>query len=197
MQITAKLVKELREKTGAGMMDCKKALVETKGDIENAVDYLRKKGLSAADKKAHRATHEGCIGSYIHSNNKVGVMVEVNCETDFVARNELFQELVHNIAMQVAATSPNWLKPEDVPDEILEKEKEIFREQMKDSGKPDHIIDKIVEGKLNKFYKETCLLEQEYIKDSEMVIKGYVSSVIAIIGENIQVRRFIRYQLGE
>jgi len=197
MQITAKLVKELREKTGAGMMDCKKALVETKGDIENAVDYLRKKGLSAADKKAHRATHEGCIGSYIHSNNKVGVMVEVNCETDFVARNELFQELVHNVAMQVAATSPNWVKPEDVPDKILEKEKEIFREQMKDSGKPEHIIDKIVEGKLNKFYTETCLLEQEYIKDSEMTIKGYVSSVIAIIGENIQVRRFIRYQLGE
>jgi len=179
------------------MMDCKKALVETKGVVENAVDYLRKKGLSAADKKAHRATHEGCIGSYIHSNNKVGVMVEVNCETDFVARNELFQELVHNVAMQVAATSPNWVKPEDVPDKILEKEKEIFREQMKDSGKPEHIIDKIVEGKLNKFYTETCLLEQEYIKDSEMTIKGYVSSVIAIIGENIQVRRFIRYQLGE
>ncbi|MBN2431786.1 MAG: translation elongation factor Ts [Acidobacteria bacterium] len=196
MQVTANMVKELRDKTGAGMMDCKKALVETSGEMEKAIEYLRKKGISAAEGKAHRATNEGVIHAYIHSNHKVGVLVEVNCESDFVARNENFHELAHNIAMQIAAAKPLWVKPEDVPNEILEKEKEIYRAQMADSGKPENVIDKIVEGKLNKFFKETCLLDQEYIKDTGMSVREYVSSVIAIIGENIQVERFVRYALG-
>jgi elongation factor Ts len=196
MQITASMVKELREKTGAGMMDCKKALVETSGDMEKAVEYLRKKGLSAAEGKAHRATNEGVVHSYIHSNRKVGVLVEVNCESDFVARNEQFIELAHNIAMQIAAANPRWVKSEDVPADVLEKEREIYQAQMADSGKPAQVIEKIVEGKLGKFFKETCLLDQEYIKDSAMSVQEYISSAIAIIGENIQVARFVRYALG-
>lgn len=197
MEIPAAMVKILRDKTGAGMMDCKKALLETEGDMEKAIDYLRKKGIASAAKKAARSTNEGVIGSYIHSNRKVGVMVEVNCETDFVARNEKFEEMVRNVAMQVAASSPRWVRREEVPADILEHEKEIFRGQMKDSGKPAQVVEKIVEGKLDKFYKENCLLEQEYIKDTAISIQDYVTSVIAVIGENIQIRRFIRYQLGE
>ena len=197
MIISASMVKELREKSGAGMMDCKNALVETKGDMEKAAEYLRKKGMDDADRRSHRATKEGIVHSYIHSNGKVGVLIEVNCETDFVARNEKFVEMVHNLAMQIAASSPKWVKPEDVPAEIVEKEKEIFTEQMKDSGKPDNIIEKIVEGKLGKFYSEVCLVDQEYVKDSSLSVKDYIATVIALFGENMQVRRFVRYVLGE
>ena len=196
MEITSAMVKELRETTGVGMMDCKKALMETGGDIEKAVEYLRKKGLSAAEKKAHRSTNEGVVGSYIHSNNKIGVLIEVNCETDFVARNEKFQEMVRNIAMQVAAASPRWVSSEDVPQDVMEKEREIYREQLKESGKPEKVIDQIVEGKLNKFFKENCLIEQDYIRESNMAVKDYISSVIAVLGENLQVRRFVRYEVG-
>ncbi len=196
MEITSAMVKELRETTGVGMMDCKKALMETGGDIEKAVEYLRKKGLSAAEKKAHRSTNEGVVGSYIHSNNKIGVLIEVNCETDFVARNEKFQEMVRNIAMQVAAASPRWVSSEDVPQDVLEKEREIYREQLKESGKPEKVLDQIVEGKLNKFFKENCLIEQDYIRESNMAVKDYISSVIAVLGENLQVRRFVRYEVG-
>lgn len=196
MEITSAMVKELRETTGVGMMDCKKALMETGGDIEKAVEYLRKKGLSAAEKKAHRSTNEGVVGSYIHSNNKIGVLIEVNCETDFVARNEKFQEMVRNIAMQVAAASPRWVSSEDVPQDVLDKEREIYREQLKESGKPEQVIGQIVEGKLNKFFKENCLIEQDYIRESNMAVKDYISSVIAVLGENLQVRRFVRYEVG-
>jgi elongation factor Ts len=197
MEITAAMVKELREKTAAGMMDCKKALQENDGDMEKAIDYLRKKGLSAAAKKSSRATNEGVIASYIHSNHKVGVMMEVNCETDFVARNERFGEMVHNLCLQVAAASPRWVRREDVPAEILDKEREIYRDQMKESGKPAQVIDKIVEGKLEKFFKDNCLVDQEYIKEPGVAIKDYVASIIATIGENLQIRRFIRFQVGE
>jgi elongation factor Ts len=197
MEITAAMVKELREKTAAGMMDCKKALQENGGDMEKSIDYLRKKGLSAAAKKSSRATNEGIIASYIHSNHRVGVMMEVNCETDFVARNEKFAEMVHNLCLQVAAASPRWVRREDVPAAILDKEREIYRDQMKESGKPAQVIDKIVEGKLEKFYKDSCLVDQEYIKEAGVVIKDYVASVIATIGENLQIRRFVRFQVGE
>lgn len=197
MEINAAMVKALREKTGAGMMDCKKALQETDGEMEKAVDYLRKKGIASADKKSHRATNEGVIGYYIHSNKKLGVLVEVNCETDFVARNEKFDEMVRNLAMQVAAAAPQWVQREQVPADVLEKEKEIFRAQVKDSGKPPQVIEKIVEGKIEKFYKENCLLDQEYIKDPSLVVRDYIKSVIGVIGENIQVRRFVRLLLGE
>jgi elongation factor Ts len=197
MEITAAMVKELREKTGAGMMDCKKALQENDGNMDQSIDYLRKKGLAAAAKKSHRATNEGVIASYIHSNHKVGVMVEVNCETDFVARNEKFVEMVHNLCLQIAAASPRWVRREDVPAAILDKEREIFTDQMKESGKPAQVIDKIVEGKLEKFYKDNCLVDQEFIKDPAVIIKDYVASIIAVTGENLQIRRFVRFQLGE
>lgn len=197
MKITTDLVKELRERTGIGIMECKKALEESKGDLEKAILILRKRGYDRAKKKIARETSEGVIGSYIHSNQKIGVLVEVNCETDFVARNQEFQDLVKNIAMHIAAASPRYLSPEDIPQKELEEEKEIIREQFKDSGKPPQVIEKIIEGKLKKFYEEVCLLNQPYIKDPSMTINQLVSYYISKFGENIRIKRFIRYQLGE
>lgn len=198
MEITAEVVKELREKTGAGVMDCKKALAETKGDIEKAIDCLRQKGLSIAAKKSGRIAAEGLIGSYIHMG-KIGVLVEVNCETDFVARTEDFQGLVKDLSMHIAAANPFYLKREDVPETIKEREKEIYRAQAKESGKPDNIIEKIVEGKMEKFFNETCLLEQIFVKDPEqkMKIQDVINQTVAKLGENIVMRRFVRFQLGE
>ncbi len=190
------MIKELRDKTQAGMVDCKKALVENDGDMDKAVEYLRKKGLASADKKMGREVTEGIVASYIHSNSKIGVLVELKCATDFVARNDDFVALAKEIAMQIAATSPLYVKPEDVPADIIEKEKEIYREQMKNSGKPDNVIEKIVEGKLTKFYSEVCLLEQEFIKDSAVKIQDLIKQKIAVFGENIEVGKFSRFQIG-
>ncbi len=197
MGISAQSVKELREKTGAGMMECKKALVEADGDFEKAVKLLREKGLAAASKKAGRATKEGLIGHYIHSNGKIGVLVEVNCETDFVARNEEFQGFVRDIAMQVAATNPMCVRREEVPSDVLEKEREIFRNQALAEGKPENIVDKIVEGRVNKFYAANCLYEQPFIKDDSMTIEDLIKSRIATIKENISVGRFVRFEVGQ
>ena len=195
--ITASLVKELREKTGAGMMDCKRALVETDGDLEKAVDYLREKGLSKAAKKADRVTAEGLVASYIHGNGRIGVLVEVNCETDFVARSEDFQQLVKDVAMQIAATNPRYLTREDVPQEAIDHEREVLRQQALNEGKPEAIVDKMTEGRLEKFYRENVLLEQEFVKDTDKSVQQMITEMIAKIGENISVRRFTRYQLGE
>lgn len=195
--ISSDSVKELREKTGAGIMDCKRALADSGGDIDKAVDFLRQKGLSAAAKKASRETKEGVISSYIHGAGKIGVLVEVNCETDFVARNSEFQELVKDIAMQIAASNPSYVQREDVPADVLDKERSIYRIQARESGKPENVLDKIVEGRVEKFYLESCLLEQSFIKDPSVTIKDMVQQKIAKIGENITVKRFTRYQLGE
>lgn len=196
MAISVEQVKELREKTGAGMMDCKKALSETGGDIERAIDYLRRKGLSEAAKRSSRTASEGLVASYIHPGGKIGVLVEVNCESDFVARTEDFQALVKDIAMQVAAANPTYLRREDVPEEVISREKKIYEAQAKEEGKPERIIERIVQGKLEKFFQEVCLLEQPFVKDPDMTIGQLVSSKIAKLGENIVVRRFQRYQLG-
>ena len=195
--ISAAMVKQLREKTGAGMMDCKNALSEVKGDIEKAIDFLRKKGLATAQKRAGRALSEGIIQSYIHMNGKLGVRVEVNCETDFVAKNEDFQEFTKNIAMHIAASNPLGITPKDISEEIIEKEKEIYRAQALDMGKPENVTDKIVEGKLNKFYQESCLLNQPYVRDTDMSVADLLNELIARIGENISIKRFVRYQIGE
>ena len=195
--ISAAMVKQLREKTGAGMMDCKNALSEVKGDIEKAIEFLRKKGLATAQKRAGRALSEGIIQSYIHMNGKLGVLVEVNCETDFVAKNEDFQEFAKNIAMHIAASNPLGITPEDVSEEIIEKEKEIYRAQALDMGKPENVTDKIVEGKLKKFYQESCLLNQPYVRDTDMSVADLLNGLIARIGENISIKRFVRYQIGE
>ena len=195
--ISAAMVKQLREKTGAGMMDCKNALSEVEGDIEKAIEFLRKKGLATAQKRAGRALSEGIIQSYIHMNGKLGVLVEVNCETDFVAKNEDFQEFAKNIAMHIAASNPLGITPEDVSEEIIEKEKEIYRAQALDMGKPENVTDKIVEGKLNKFYQESCLLNQPYVRDTDMSVADLLNGLIARIGENISIKRFVRYQIGE
>jgi elongation factor Ts len=195
--ISAAMVKQLREKTGAGMMDCKNALSEVNGDIEKAIELLRKKGLATAQKRAGRALSEGIIQSYIHMNGKLGVLVEVNCETDFVAKNEDFQEFAKNIAMHIAASNPLGITPEDVSEEIIEKEKEIYRAQALDMGKPENVTDKIVEGKLNKFYQESCLLNQPYVRDTDMSVADLLNGLIARIGENISIKRFVRYQIGE
>ncbi len=195
--INAGMVKELREKTGAGMMDCKNALTEVDGDIEKAVEFLRKKGLATAQKRAGRALNEGIIQSYIHMTGKLGVLVEVNCETDFVAKNEDFQEFAKNIAMHIAASNPLGITPEDVPNDVIEKEKEIYRAQALDMGKPENVVDKIVEGKLNKFYEESCLLNQPYVRDTNISIADLLNEQIAKIGENISIKRFVRYQIGE
>jgi elongation factor Ts len=197
MTISAGLVKELRERTGIGMMECKKALQESDGDIEKAITVVRKKGHARAQKKMDRKAKEGAIGSYIHLNGKLGVLVEVNCESDFVARNEEFQELVKNISLHIAAANPQYVSAEDVPQEVLEEEKEIIRDQFKDSGKPAEIVEKIVLGKLSKFYQETCLLEQPYIKDDKMAVKELITAFIAKFGENIVVSRFARFELGK
>ncbi|TAK08169.1 MAG: translation elongation factor Ts [Candidatus Manganitrophaceae bacterium] len=192
-------IKELREKTGAGIMDCKTALAQSQGDLSKAIDYLRQKGLATAAKKAGRETREGIIGSYIHFGGKIGVLVEVNCETDFVARNPEFQELVRDIAMQVAGSTPppQYIRREEVPAEIAEKERNIFIAQARETKKPEAVIAKIAEGKLEKFFEEICLLEQSFIKDPQIKIKDLIAQKIAKIGENIHVRRFTRYQLGE
>jgi len=196
-EITTQMIKELREKTGAGIVDCKKALVEAGGDMEKAVEILRKKGAAKAAKKAERATAEGAVFSYIHGGGKVGVLVELNCETDFVARNETFKELGHEIAMQIAAMSPEYVSKEEVPAEVIEKEKEVLREQALAEGKPEHIVEKIVEGRLAKFYSEKCLLEQPWIKDDSKTIKDLITDYITKLGENIKVRRFARFEVGK
>jgi elongation factor Ts len=195
MEITADMVKELRERTGIGMMECKRALEEAAGDQEKAIEILRKKGYARAQDKADRATGEGRIGSYIHTNGNIGVLVEVNCETDFVAKNEEFLELVKNIAMHIAASHPKYVSSADVPAELLEKEREIIREQFKDSKKPAEIVEKIVEGKLAKFYEEICLLEQPYIRDDKMKVKDLIAQFIGKFKENTKVSRFARYQI--
>lgn len=197
MSVNAKLVKELREKTGAGMMDCKHALVESSGDIEKAVDFLRKSGVSKAEKKVSRDATEGIIYSYIHHGNRLGVLLELGCETDFVANTDGFQELAHNIAMQIAATNPIALSREKVPEEVLEREKEIYIDQAKSSGKPENIIVKMVEGRINKFYQECCLLEQNFIKDPDKKLQDIITETIATLGENITVNRYIRFAIGE
>jgi elongation factor Ts len=197
MTISADLVKELRLRTGIGMMECKKALAECSGDIEKAIMLLRKKGHARAKDKMDRAASEGAVGAYIHLNGKIGVLVEVNCESDFVARNEEFQELVKNIALHIAAASPSYVSSEGVPQDVLDEEREIIKEQFKDSGKPPEIVNKIVEGKLGKFFQETCLLDQPYIKDDKISVKDLVASFIAKFGENVVIRRFARYELGK
>lgn len=197
MSITATQVNELRKATGAGLMDCKKALTETGGDHEKAVDYLRKKGLAAASKKAGRAATEGLVGSYIHAGGKIGVLVEVNCETDFVAKNEGFQTFVKDIAMHIAAASPLYVRREEVDPAVLEREKDIYRAKAKESGKPDNIVEKIIEGQVNKFYADICLLEQAYVKDPDKTVQTYLNETIATIGENISIRRFAKFNLGE
>ena len=195
--ISAAMVKELREKTGAGMMDCKKALAECDCDVEKAVDFLRKKGLATAQKRAGRAMKEGVVESYIHSNGKLGVMLEVNCETDFVGRTDAFKEFARNIAMHIAASSPLGIVPEDVPQELIDREKDIYRAQALETGKPENIVDKIAEGKMAKFFKESCLMDQPYVKDPSKSITDYLNEVIGKTGENITIKRFTRYQLGE
>ena len=197
MKISAEMVKNLREKTNAGMMDCKKALSESDGDFEKAVEYLRLKGLATAQKRAGRATSQGLVHAYIHGGGKLGVLVEVNCETDFVAKNDSFVEFVKDVAMQIAATNPICIDPEDLPEATINKEREIYRQQALESGKPEKVVDKIVEGKLGKFKTEVCLLEQAFVKDTDKTVKDLLNEVIASIGENINIRRFVRFQLGE
>ncbi len=197
MEITAELVKTLREKTGVGLMDCKEALKISNGDMDKAVDHLREKGLAKAQKRAGRAAMEGTVSVYIHMGGKIATMVEVNCETDFVAKTDQFQTFAKDVAMQVTAANPTYVKREDVPEEVREKEKSIYRVQAKESGKPDKILDKIAEGKLEKFYQEVCLLEQPFIKNPDVSVKDLLEDLISKMGENILVRRFTRYQLGE
>jgi elongation factor Ts len=197
MEINASSVKELREKTGAGVMDCKKALAESAGDMEKAVDYLRQKGLAAAAKKMGRVAAEGLVGAYIHAGGKIGVLVELNCETDFVARTEEFQALLKDVAMQVAAANPRYVRPDEVPQEELEREREIYRCQALDSGKPEKVVDKIVQGKMDRFFSEVCLLEQPFIKDPDRKVGELIQETIAKLKENVQVRRFARYHVGE
>ena len=188
-------IKKLREKTNAGVLDCKKALKEAGGDLNKAIEILRKKGIALASKKASRTAKEGVIGSYLHLNHKIGVLVDVNCETDFVARNKEFKNFVKDISMQIAASHPKYVSREDVPEETVDKEKDIIKAQIK--GKPANVIDKITDGKLEKFYEEACLLEQPFIRDTNIILKAYLTSVIAKTGENIIIRRFVRYQVGE
>ena len=195
MEITASMVKELRSQSGAGIMECKSALKETNGDIEAAITFLRKKGLAKADKKSDRQTGDGSIGSYIHAGNKIGVMVELNCETDFVANTPDFQELVRDIAMHIAAAKPRFAKREEVTQETLNKEKEIFAHQAKESGKPDNIIEKIVSGKMEKFYEENCILEQPFIRDTNITVQELIKQKIALLGENINIGRFVRFEI--
>jgi elongation factor Ts len=196
-EITAQLVKELRERSGAGMMECKSALVEAKGDIAEAEIVLRKRGVSSAAKKAHRATKAGVIGTYIHPGSQLGVMVEINCESDFVARTAEFQQLVHDVAMQIAAADPQFIRKEDVTPEAIEKEKDIQRARALAEGKPEKIVDKVVEGRLSKFYEEVCLYEQPYIKENSVTIGQMIATRIAMIKENITISRFVRFKVGD
>ncbi len=195
--ISAVQVKQLREKTGSGMMDCKQALTQCDGDIEKAIDFLRKKGLATAQKRAGRAMSQGIIHSYIHMGGKLGVLVEINCETDFVAKNEEFVNFAKNIAMHIAASNPLGVRPEDISEDIVEREKKIYSEQAREMGKPENVIDKIVEGKLNKFYKDSVLMNQAYVRDPDLSIADLLNEMIAKIGENITVKRFVRFQIGE
>lgn len=195
--VSASMVKELRERTGAGMMDCKKALTETNGDVEKAIEYLREKGLAAAAKKAGRIAAEGVVTSYIHGAGRVGVLLEVNCETDFVAKTEDFQAFAKDIAMQIAAAKPEFVRREEVPGEAIEKEKQILKAQALNEGKPENIVDKMVEGRIQKYYKEVCLLEQPFVKNPDQTIEDLLKEKIAKIGENISIRRFARFELGE
>jgi elongation factor Ts len=197
MSVTAAQVNELRKATGAGLMDCKRALTETEGDHEKAIDYLRTKGLAAASKKSGRVATEGAVGSYIHAGGKIGVLVEVNCETDFVAKNETFQNFVKDIGMHIAAASPLYVRREEVPAELIEREKEIYRAKAKESGKPDAIIEKILDGQINKFFADICLLEQPYVKDPDKTVQILLNETIATIGENMSIRRFSKFVLGE
>jgi len=197
MEISIELVKDLRQRTGAGVNDCKAALQEAKGDVEGAIEYLRRKGLATAAKKAGRIATDGLVASYIHAGGKMGVLVEINCETDFVAKTEDFQAFVKNMAMQIAAANPQYIRREDIPAEVLEKERRIYRNQALDAGKPQKVMDKIVEGKMERFYSEVCLLEQTYVRDPDLTIKEFLDAMIAKIGENISIRRFARFQLGE
>ena len=197
MSIDAKLVKALREKTGAGMMDCKKALQESEGNIEDAVDYLRKSGISKAEKKGARATKEGLIYSYIHAGGRLGVLLEINCETDFVAKTDGFTDLAHNLAMQIAATNPLSVDKNSIDENTINREKNIFSEQAKMEGKPENIIEKMVDGRINKFFQENCLLEQSYIKDPDKKVNDLLTEAIAVLGENISINRFSRFAIGE
>ena len=194
-EITAALVKELREKSGAGMMDCKKALAATAGDPEKAMDELRKQGLASAQKRSARATKDGAVDSYIHAGGKIGVLVEVGVETDFVSRSAPFKEFTHDLAMQVAASSPRWVRREEVPEDVIAREKSIYAEQV--TGKPENVIDRIITGKLDKFFAETCLIEQAFVKDPDRTIEQVRTDLVGVIGENVEVRRFVRFQLGE
>jgi len=197
LAVSTEAIKELREKTGVGIMDCKKALIECDGDMDKAIEYLRKKGIATAKKRGSRVSSEGQVQSYIHAGGKIGVLVEVNCETDFTARTEDFVGFVKDIAMQIAATNPLVVKREDIPAEVLEKEKEIYAAQARDAGKPEKVIDKIVEGKLKRFFSEACLLEQPFIKNTDITVQDLLNELIAKTGENIIIRRFVRFQLGE
>ena len=195
--ISATMVKQLREKSGAGMMDCKQALVECDADIDKAIDFLRKKGLATAQKRAGRAMTEGTIQSYIHMGGKLGVLVEINCETDFVAKNEDFVQFAKNIAMHIAATNPLGVRAEDVPEETVQRERDIYQAQAVETGKPENVITKIVDGKMNKFFKENCLLNQPYVRDPDLTVEDVLNELIAKIGENITIKRFVRFQTGE
>lgn len=195
-EISAAMVKELRDKTGSGIMDCKQALKENDGDVEKALDFLRKKGLATAQKRSARDANEGVIQSYIHMGGKIGVLVEINCETDFVAKNDDFQEFSKNVAMHIAAAAPMGLAPEDISDDVIAREREIYKERALEQGKPENIVDKIVDGQIEKFYKDSCLMSQPYIKDPKVTISDLLTETIAKIGENIQIRRFARFQIG-
>ena len=195
--ITAGMVKELRERTGVGMMDCKNALVETGGDMEKAIEVLRTRGLAQATKKASRVASEGLVSSYIHMGGRIGVLLEINCETDFVAKTEEFKSLCHDIAMQIAASKPEYIRREEVPQNTIESEKRILRQQALNEGKPEKIVDKMVEGRIEKYYKEACLLEQPFIKDTDKTVQDLLHDKIMKLGENISVRRFVRYEVGE
>ena len=197
MEISIEQVKDIRQRTGAGVNDCKAALLEAKGNMEAAIDYLRRKGLATAAKKAGRIATDGLVLSYIHAGGKMGVLVEVNCETDFVAKTEDFQTFVKNISMHIAAANPQYIRREEIPQEVLERERAIYRTQAQEAGKPQKIIDKIVEGKMERFYSEVCLLEQTYVRDPDLTIKEFLDAMIAKVGENISIRRFARFQLGE
>jgi len=197
LEITSAMVKELREKTGTGMMDCKNALVAAGGDFEKAIDILRKKGLSAATKRSSKAAKDGTIISYIHMGGRIGVLVEINCETDFVAKTENFQTMAKDVAMHIAASNPLYLCPDEIPADVLEREKEIYRSQLREEKKPEKIWEKIIEGKLNKFYEDVCLTKQKFIKDTDINVETLVNNMIAKTGENIVIRRFARFQLGE
>ena len=197
MEISIELVKDLRQRTGAGVIDCKAALQEAKGNVDGAIEYLRRKGLATAAKKAGRIAADGLVSSYIHAGGKMGVLVEINCETDFVAKTEDFQTFVKNMAMHIAAANPQYIRREEIPEEVLEREKRIYRSQALDAGKPEKVIEKIIQGKMERFYSEVCLLEQTYVRDSDLTIKEVLDTMIGKVGENINIRRFARFQLGE